>query len=49
MTITPKPGNQPDPNDMADPKKDGGDASNPPTTEAELANEEEAARLGDFA
>ena len=48
MTVNPKPGNQPEPDDMSDFENDA-DPSNPATTEAELAAEEEAARLGDFA
>nr|WP_295370741.1 hypothetical protein [uncultured Sphingosinicella sp.] len=50
MTIIPKPGNQPDPNDMSGTFENGGDAQNPATTHPnQEQEEEEAARLGDFA
>ena len=51
MTIKPKPGNQPDPNDMSGIFENGGEAHTPATTHPDLGEEaeEEAARLGDFA
>lgn len=48
MTINPKPGNQPDPDDMSNPFEHDGNANDPATTHPDLA-EEEATRLGDFA
>jgi len=49
MTIKPKPGNQPDTNDMSDPfAKDGESSNQEPHPDLE-AEEEEAAKLGDFA
>ncbi len=48
MMTNPDPGDQPDTNDAADCETDR-DASNPATTDRELAAEAEAARLGDFA
>ena len=48
MTINPKPGNQPDPGDMADAFENDGDANSPATAHPDLA-EEEAETLGDFA
>ena len=47
MTVDPKPGNQPDPDDMSNPFDHDGDI-NPDTADPDLA-EDEAARLGDFA
>ncbi len=47
MMTTPKPGNQPDPRDMAidpDPEAEAHKPADPA-----LAEEEEAAKLGDFA
>ena len=49
MTINPKPGNHPDPNDMSGTFEDGGEAQDKAPTQHELQAEEEAARLGDFA
>ena len=49
MTINPKPGNQPDPDDMSDAFANDGDVMNPATPQPNLAEEEEAAKLGDFA
>ena len=52
MTMHPKPGNQPDPNDMAAGLSADGEGDSPPAvhpTPAEEQAEEEAARLGDFA
>jgi hypothetical protein len=48
--MNPKPGNQPDPNDMADASAEEGETVHHvhPDTVVEEA-EEEAARLGDFA
>lgn len=50
MTITPKPGNQPDTNDMSDSLSSDGETKkvSPPTPNLD-DEEEEAARLGDFA
>ncbi|HZF44531.1 MAG TPA: hypothetical protein VEZ48_14090 [Sphingomonadaceae bacterium] len=48
MTIDPKPGNQPDPDDMSNPFDHDGEATDAPTTHPDLA-EDELARLGDFA
>ena len=50
MTINPKPGNQPDPNDMSNTFESIGEAHNRATTHHNLEEEEdEAAGLGDFA
>jgi hypothetical protein len=50
MTIKPRPGNQPDSNDMADAFAKDGESSNAATPYPNLeAEEEEAAKLGDFA
>ena len=50
MTMKPKPGNEPDSNDMAGPLDKDGEAANVTTTHPNLeAEEDEAARLGDFA
>jgi hypothetical protein len=49
MTINPKPGHQPDPDDMSVTSEDGGKAHDAATAQRELEAEEEAARLGDFA
>ncbi len=51
MTTKPKPGNQPDPTDMAGPAAaDGTAAADIAGTQSKLEDEEEeAARLGDFA
>lgn len=50
MTINPKPGNQPDPNDVSDAFENDSDANNPATSHPNPAEEEEeAAKLGDFA
>ena len=52
MTMNHKPGNQPDPNDMAAGLSVDGEADSPTAahpTPAEEQAEEEAARLGDFA
>ncbi len=50
MTIKPKPGNQPDANDMADPFANDGESSSVGSSPANLEDaEEEAAKLGDFA
>lgn len=43
------PGNEPDAHDMSTEPGIAGDAPNPQPGDAELATEEEAARLGDFA
>ncbi|MDB5720121.1 MAG: hypothetical protein JWP15_739 [Alphaproteobacteria bacterium] len=53
MTMSAKPGNHPDPNDMAaefghDGEPNSAASTHPKLTEDE-AEEEEAARLGDFA
>ena len=50
MTSKPKPGNQPDLNDMSAMVQDGAEA-HPTTTHPDLQEEaeDEAARLGDFA
>ena len=44
----PRPGNQPDPDDMSGGFEKEGEAGEPATTQPEL-EEEEADRLGDFA
>jgi hypothetical protein len=50
MTIKPKPGNHPDTNDMSDTFPKDGESSNAGNTHPDLeAEEEEAAKLGDFA
>jgi hypothetical protein len=51
MTMSPKPGNQPDPNDMSDAfaSDDAASAHNHPDPAAEDEAEEEADRLGNFA
>lgn len=50
MTMKPKPGNQPDTNDMADPLANDGDSANAGSSHPNLEDEdEEAAKLGDFA
>ena len=50
MTSSPKPGNQPDPADMANLPDNKGEAHDVPAVHPNLeAAEEEAARLGDFA
>ena len=49
MTNSPKPGNQPDPHDMAGALENDGDARNPATPDPDLAAEDAAAKLGDFA
>ena len=50
MTIKPKPGNLPDPNDMANPFAKDGESAGAGTTHPNLEDEEEeAAKLGDFA
>jgi hypothetical protein len=49
MTTKPKPGNQPDPADMAGPAAEEGAAADPSGTHPTIDEEEEAARLGDFA
>jgi hypothetical protein len=49
MTINPKPGNQPDPDDMSVTAEDSHKAHDAAAAQRELEAEEEAARLGDFA
>ena len=50
MTIKPRPGNQPDANDMSDPFAEDGESTHAGTTHQNLeSEEEEAANLGDFA
>jgi hypothetical protein len=50
MIINPKPGNHPDPGDMSGTFEDGGgQAEDTAATQHHLDEEEEAARLGDFA
>lgn len=50
MTMKPKPGNQPDPTDMAGPAAADGAAADVASAQPKLEDEEEeAARLGDFA
>ena len=49
VTTKPKPGNQPDPADVPGTLENDGGGNNPATSDPELAEEEEAARLGDFA
>jgi|GEM_PF-3593788 len=50
MSINPKPGNQPDPNDMAGAFTNGSDPDAVPVPGLKTPEqEEEAARLGDFA
>jgi hypothetical protein len=50
MTMKPKPGNQPDPADMAGSAAEDGAAHDLASTHPKLEDEEEeAARLGDFA
>lgn len=51
MTINPKPGNEPDSNDMSGALEVDGEAQHHSTTLPHLSEEaeEEAARLGDFA
>jgi hypothetical protein len=50
MTINPKPGNQPDPDDMSGTFEGGNDGHDPVPTHPNLEEEEDqAARLGDFA
>jgi hypothetical protein len=50
MTTKPNPGNQPDPNDMSVPLAPDGENAGAGTTHPNLeAEEEEAAKLGDFA
>jgi hypothetical protein len=50
MTINSKPGNQPDPDDMSGMSDTDGKAQKPKTAHPDLEQEEEeAARLGDFA
>ena len=50
--MTSKPGNQPDPDDMANPLASDAETHNPASAHSDPAvdeAEEEAARLGDFA
>jgi len=50
MTIKPKPGNQPDANDMSEPLANDGEGSSVGSSPPNLDDaEEEAAKLGDFA
>ena len=50
MTMKPRPGNQPDTDDMSDPLVSDGEGANPGTTRpVPEADEEEADRLGNFA
>lgn len=50
MTIKPRPGNQPDTNDMSVPLADDGEHPGAGTSHPNLEDEEEeAAKLGDFA
>jgi hypothetical protein len=50
MTMKPKPGNQPDSNDMAGPAAEEMSSHDLPNAHPKLEDEEEeAARLGDFA
>ena len=49
MTTKPKPGNQPDPTDMSGTFGAGPETQDIPDTQHSLEQEEEAARLGDFA
>ena len=49
MIINPKPGNHPEPNDMSGTFEDGGQAEDRAPAQHHLDEEEEAARLGDFA
>jgi hypothetical protein len=50
MTTKPKPGNQPDTNDMSNPFADDGESTSAGTSHPNLEDEEEkAAELGDFA
>ncbi|HZG09728.1 MAG TPA: hypothetical protein VEZ70_12180 [Allosphingosinicella sp.] len=49
MTINPKPGNQPDPDDMSGAPDIDVEAGKSATHHLTLEQEEEAARLGDFA
>lgn len=51
MTMKPKPGNQPDPNDMSGTFENGGESHRTTASHPDLEDEaeEEAARLGDFA
>ena len=50
MTVNPKPGNQPDPDDMSGAFEKGGDAHKGAAPGHDLEQEEEeAAKLGDFA
>ena len=50
MTTKQKPGNQPDPGDMSGTFDNGGEAHKPATSHPNPEEEEEeAARLGDFA
>jgi hypothetical protein len=50
MTIKPRPGNQPDSNDMAEAFAPDGESPNAAPAHPNLEDEEEeAARLGDFA
>lgn len=50
MTIKPKPGNQPDTDDMSDPFANDGESSSVGSSPAILEDAgEEAAKLGDFA
>jgi hypothetical protein len=49
MTIDPKPGNHPEPDDMSGTFEGGGEAHDTASTQQKLKEEEEAARLGDFA
>ena len=50
MTMIPKPGNQPDPDDMSGTFENGDAANEPATTHPNSEEAEEvAARLGDFA
>lgn len=49
MIINPKPGNHPHPNDMSGTFEDGGESQDTATPKHSSEEEEEAARLGDFA
>jgi hypothetical protein len=49
MTTDPKPGSEPDPGDMSTSPETDRRTKNSPHTDPMIAEEEEAARLGDFA
>lgn len=49
MAVNPKPGNQPDPDDMSGTFEEGGKDPDAAAARREREAEEEAARLGDFA